>query len=113
MTALVEELGELVKETRGLLAGPDPTPEAWVEYGGRREAIFASLRDKDFQLAGEERETVRRLMEEILEQSRMVEEGIGRELSRLRREISLLARNRQALKGYARPRSSVCLETCA
>lgn len=113
MTALAKDFGELVKETRDLLACPDLTPEAWVEYGKRREAIFASLSEKDFHLAGEEKETVRRLIEEILDQSKMVEEGVGRALSLLRREISLLARDRRALKGYARPRSSMCLEICA
>ncbi len=111
MTVL-EELDMLVKETKELLDGPDPDPEAWQAYGEKREAVFASF-SKGFEVREGENAPVCRLIEELLEQSRVVEDRVGRSLARFRGEISDIAKKRRALRGYARSRSGLLFQSCA
>ena len=112
-TALVQELEELLNETRELLAWPDSEVEAWEEYGEKREAIFARLKGMDFQGVGEKRALVCNLIEEILQQDTVVLERTRARLACLREELSLLAIERRALRSYAPPHPAILLERCA
>ena len=112
-TTLAQELEEWIQETRNLLASPDPDPNMWKGFGLRQQVCFDRIQGADFTGVGEERTVVCRLIEEILDLNRRVEKKAGAELVRLQGEISLLAKERHALKGYATRRTAVLLEYSA
>lgn len=112
-TTLVGELKKLLNEARELLACPDPDVEAWEGYGKRRETILARLGGMDFQVSErEEAEKVQDLLKEILQQDATVTEKLKARLISLREELSVLAKERRALRGYAPPRPALLFERC-
>ncbi len=113
-TTLVHELEDLLNETRELLACPDPDVEVWGRYSEKREAIFARLQEMDFQASErEEAEKAQDLLKEILQQDATVTEKLKARLARLQGELSVLAKERRALRGYTPPHPAVLLERSA
>lgn len=100
---LCPRLEELLHETKKFLSRPDPSVEAWMEYGQKRASLFAHLQAMHWQVPKEKQQRVHHLIAEILRQDGMVREKAATTLTGMRADISMLAKVRQARRGYCSP----------
>lgn len=112
-TALLRALEQLAQQTRDLLADSASDLEAWEAYGERRAAVFACLRECDFQVDGAARAVVSTLIHEILAQDVVLAARAQEQLSGLRAALGALATSRRALRGYMPAQPALLLERCA
>jgi len=111
--ALLHALEQLAQQTRALLADSTSDLEAWEAYGERRAAIFARLRELDFQVDGKPQTVVSNLVHEIRAQDAVLMARAQARLSGLRAELGALATARRALRGYTPAQPALLLERCA
>ncbi len=97
-----ETLMALLQETQALLESPRPGTTDLKEYGHRRLNLFACLRSFD-SLGRQKNDSadLKALLSAVLESDRRLISKLHDQMHRCRNELSDLAGEKQALKGYA------------
>jgi hypothetical protein len=95
---MLQDLEQLLSESRALLASPDPDFEQLQEWSGRRATLFARLQEADAQVAEQDRPEAVRLIEELLSEDAAVESMVKQQLGRLGRQLVAVGNMRRALK---------------
>ncbi len=100
---LHEALEALLKETEDLLCCPRPAAGDLKEYSRRRLNLFARLRSLDSlgQEEKEDRADLEALLSAVREGDQRLLSKLHDHMSRCRSQLSVLASEKQALKGYA------------
>ncbi len=98
-----EALMALLKETEALLRCPEPATSDLKEYSRRRSNVFVRLRSLDSldQEQKKDRAGLDALLRAVLESDRRLISKLKGHMNRCRKELSELASQKQALKGYA------------
>ncbi len=104
MKSLVhQQLSALHQETEALLRCSDPEINDLEEYGRKRLEIFAHLQSLDSlgREQKEERADLEALLAAVLDSDRRLIFKLHGHMGRCRDELSVLASEKKALKGYA------------
>jgi hypothetical protein len=95
---MLQDLENLLNESRALLASPDLDLEQLQEWSERRALLFARLQEADAQVAAQDRPEAVRLIEALLGEDAAVQAMLKERLGRLGRQLVALGNMRRALK---------------
>jgi flagellar biosynthesis/type III secretory pathway chaperone len=95
---MLQDLENLLNESRALLASPDLDLEQLQEWSERRALLFARLQEADAQVAEQDRPEAVRLIEDLLNEDAAVQAMLNERLGRLGRQLVAVGKMRRALK---------------
>jgi hypothetical protein len=95
---MLQDLENLLNESRALLASPDLDFEQLQEWSARRAILFAKLQEADAPVAEPDRPEAVRLIEDLLNEDAAVQAMLKERLGRLGRQLVAVGNMRRVLK---------------